>query len=43
MNNELTDETMCECGNGIAETFNTLTGGTYCDECINFMIEEGLH
>jgi hypothetical protein len=43
MDNEETNEIMCECGNGVAKTFNTLTGGRYCDECIEFLEEEGLH
>jgi len=32
----------CECG-GLAKTFNTLTGGGYCDDCIKFLEQEGYH
>jgi len=37
------EEEMCECGNGVAETFNVLTGGRYCDDCIEALEELGLH
>ena len=42
-NEEEEEEEMCECGNGVAETFNVLTGGRYCDDCIEALEELGLH
>lgn len=37
------NQDMCECGEGVAKTFNKLTGGKYCDKCIEFMEEQGYH
>lgn len=42
-NDDEDDEEMCECGNGVAEHFNVLTGGRYCDDCIKILEEEGFH
>jgi len=32
----------CECGE-VATTHSKLTHGTYCDDCIKFLEEEGYH
>ena len=37
------EEYMCECGGGVAETFNVLTGGRYCDDCIKVLEELDFH